>query len=299
MIESTGPQVADPMIGWLVGLVVGGVVAAGLWKALASTFDQPLFARTNHRGRDVPVAAGIVVFLTVVVVAGAWRFIDAAFAWIDLGADARTSAVLVAGGFGLLGLFDDMAAQGDDRGFRGHLGALTRGRLTTGGVKLVVGGFLAMAVTPATGGFVWWRLLLGAAVIALAANTANLFDRAPARCTKVAVVCAVPLFAACAPLDRPLLAGVAIVIGAAIGLVGFDARERLMLGDAGSNVLGAVLGWGLVATTGWVVQVVVLAVLVALNLASERVSFSRVIDGTPVLRAIDRFGRPDPGDPVQ
>ncbi|HET8929818.1 MAG TPA: hypothetical protein VFN21_04090, partial [Acidimicrobiales bacterium] len=82
-------------------------------------------------------------------------------------------------------------------------------------------------------------------------------------------------------------------------LVFFDAREQLMLGDAGSNILGAALGWGLVATTDWQAQVVVLVVLLALNAASEKVSFSRVIDETPVLRAIDRFGRADPEGSAQ
>ncbi|MBS1847889.1 MAG: hypothetical protein JST73_06380, partial [Actinobacteria bacterium] len=188
----------------------------------------------------------------------------------------------------------DLGMFGDDRGFRGHVGALVRGRLTTGGVKLLGGGFLAVMVTPTAHGFIWWRVLLGAAVIALAANTANLFDRAPARCIKGALLWGVVLFATCDAAARPSLGGVAIVLGAAIGLMVFDAREQLMLGDAGSNVLGAVLGWGVVATTGWVTQVVVLAALVALNIVSERVSFSKVIDGNRVLRAIDRFGRSAP-----
>lgn len=293
------PPVADPVVVWIVGFLAAAAVAAGLWVVLRSTFDQPLFVRRNHRGREVPVGAGIVLFLTVTAVTGVWRLVDSAFGWIDPGADARLWAVVVAGGFGLLGLFDDLAARGDDRGFRGHLGALAQGRLTTGGVKLLGGGLLALAVVPLSDGFVWWRILLGAAVVALAANTANLFDRAPARCTKVVVVCAIVLFAACGSWDRPLLAGVAIGVGAAVGLVFFDAREHLMLGDAGSNVAGALLGWGLVATTGWAAQVIVLAVLLVLNLASEKVSFSRVIDDTPLLRAIDRFGRPAPDDPGQ
>lgn len=294
MVAPSNPVVADPIAVWLVGAVCGAGVAAVLWVAVRDTFAQPLFTRRNHRGRLVPVAAGIVVTLTLIAVTGVWRVLVSALGWIDPGADARTHALVIAGGFGLLGLFDDLAAQGDDRGFRGHLGALARGRLTTGGLKLLGGGLLALAVTPAVDEFVWWRLVLGAAVIALAANTANLFDRAPARCTKVALGCAVPLFLTCAPVERPLLAGLAVLVGAAIGLVFFDARESLMLGDAGANVLGAALGWGLVATTGPVTQLVVLVVLVGLNLASEKVSFSRVIDGNGVLRAIDRFGRPAP-----
>lgn len=292
MLKFTEPEMADPLVVWLVAFVAGAGLAVVIWRMLAPTFAQPLFARTNHRGASVPVAAGIVLVLAGVVVAGVWRFVNSLFGWINVGADVLISTVLIAGGFALLGLFDDLASQGDDRGFRGHVGALLNGRLTTGAVKLLGGGFFALMVSPLSGGRAWWQLALGAAVIALAANTANLLDRAPARCTKVALVCTVVLLVTCGSLERPWLSGVVLIMGAAVGLVGFDARERLMLGDTGSNVLGAVLGWGLVATTGWVVQLVVLVVLIALNLASEKVSFSKVIEANTVLRTIDRFGRP-------
>ena len=79
-----------------------------------------------------------------------------------------------------------------------------------------------------------------------------------------------------APADRTHLTAVAMLLGAALGLLVFDLREELMLGDAGSNVLGAIAGLGVVLTCGLAVRVVVLLVVVGLNLASERVSFSRV-----------------------
>lgn len=285
----------DPVLTWVIGVVAGAAAAVVGWLALRGVFDQVSLQRTNHSGRQVPVAAGIVLFVATVAVVGLWRLVDVATRTLDMGADARILMVLLAGGFGLLGLFDDLAGTGDERGFRGHLGALADGRLTTGGLKLVGGGLLALVLAPAgPDGQTWWRMLLAAAVIALAANTANLLDRAPARATKVALVCAVALFATCGAMQRPALAGVAIVVGAAIGLVFFDAREQLMLGDTGSNILGAALGWGLAATTGWVPQVIVLVVLIALNLVSEKVSFSQVIDANPVLRGLDRLGRPDP-----
>jgi hypothetical protein len=84
---------------------------------------------------------------------------------------------------------------------------------------------------------------------------------------------------------------IASVIGAAAGLLGADLRERLMLGDTGANVLGAVIGLGVVLETSRAVRTVVLIGLVVLNLASERVSFSRVIAATPGLRQLDDLGR--------
>ncbi|MEO9223782.1 MAG: hypothetical protein ABI276_02175, partial [Acidimicrobiales bacterium] len=75
------------------------------------------------------------------------------------------------------------------------------------------------------------------------------------------------------------------------GLLLFDLREELMLGDAGANALGAVLGLGLVLSSGFTTRLVVLAVVAALNVASEWVSYSNVIDRIGLLRAADRAGR--------
>lgn len=287
-------------VSWAFGFVAAAVAAVAAWIAMRDTFEQPLFARRNYRGVDVPVGVGVLVAVVTVGVSGAWLALESLGETTLRTAQLTSSLVLVcllACGFGLLGLFDDLAAKGDDRGFTGHVKALLGGRLTTGGLKLIVGGLLALALTAVTSldlGF--GRVILGGAVISLAANLGNLFDRAPGRCTKVTLICGVALFAASGAADRLTLVGVAVVLGAAVGLGVFDLREQLMLGDAGSNILGAVLGWGVVATTGWQVQVVVLVVLLALNAASEKVSFSSVIDSTPPLRALDRLGRRQPPD---
>ena len=90
---------------------------------------------------------------------------------------------------------------------------------------------------------------------------------------------------------EPALAGVALVVGGGAGLLVPDLRERLMLGDAGANVLGAALGLGVVLACSSGVRTAVLVVVVVLNLASERVSFSRVIARVPPLRAADTWGR--------
>jgi len=80
-------------------------------------------------------------------------------------------------------------------------------------------------------------------------------------------------------------------VGAGAGLLPADLGERLMLGDAGANVLGAVLGLGVVIACSPGTRTVVLVVVALLNLASERVSFSRVIAAVPPLRVADRWGR--------
>jgi UDP-N-acetylmuramyl pentapeptide phosphotransferase/UDP-N-acetylglucosamine-1-phosphate transferase len=63
-----------------------------------------------------------------------------------------------------------------------------------------------------------------------------------------------------------------------------------MLGDAGANALGAALGVGALLTLGPGARLVLTAVLLALNLAADLTSFSRLIKRTPVLDRLDRLG---------
>ena len=65
-----------------------------------------------------------------------------------------------------------------------------------------------------------------------------------------------------------------------------------MLGDAGSNVIGAVLGVGMVLSVTETQRWILLVVVLALNLSSEVVSFTKVIDSVGVLRRLDRLGSP-------
>jgi hypothetical protein len=122
-------------------------------------------------------------------------------------------------------------------------------------------------------------LLLDGVVVAGSANLLNLLDLRPGRALKVALLGA-------AALGRPGLVGVAAV------LLPDDLAERTMLGDAGANALGAVLGLALADRLRSRPSTAAAAgVLVALTAASEVVSFSRVIDATPPLRRLDRLGR--------
>jgi len=277
----------------LLGVMLGtALLAAGLWMAGRTMFEAPVLQRRNYRDVDVPVGAGMVLVMAVVATQAVIAVLDVAGR--TAGGQERLGLLLVlvaALGFGLLGLFDDLAAHGDDKGFRGHVTAMARGRLTTGGLKLAGGGLLAIVVVAASGVDDLGTLLVGAVLVALAANLGNLFDRAPGRTTKVGLILGLVLLAATGTAERSLLLGTAAVLGAALGLLVFDLREELMLGDAGANVLGAAVGLGLVLTTGLTAQLIVLVVLVGLNAASEKVSFSRVIDRVAPLRFLDRLGR--------
>lgn len=280
-------------------LLAGGALAAVLLERAATpVLAAPALRRENYRGRQLATGGGLLIVLAVLVV----EAIRTAAAEFGLGEELsdsliRSVVLFACFAFAFLGLIDDLLGTDADRGFRGHLLALRRGRLTTGALKLFGGGVVAIVLTAAPGEVSGRRLLADAALVALAANLGNLLDRAPGRTIKVGVLAYVPV--ALAAGTGPVGLALAPVLGAAIGLLPADLGERLMLGDTGANLLGAVLGLAVVLETGRPVRTVVLVVLLLLNLASERVSFSRVIDATPGLRHLDRLGRQRGQEPQQ
>jgi UDP-GlcNAc:undecaprenyl-phosphate GlcNAc-1-phosphate transferase len=273
----------------LVYVVIGAALGAMAWLVLQPVLAMPAFLRANYRDAAVPTATGLVIVLVVLVVA-AFGALGEAAGWSEdaIAATSRDLMVRAALGFGFLGLLDDLAGGGSGGGFRGHLLALRDGRVTTGLVKLAGGALVAVVVaTPlASDSFGW--LLADAAVIALAANLANLLDRAPGRALKAAGAAFVALVA----VDRAsaALCGPGVAIGAGAALLVPDLRERAMLGDTGANVVGAAAGLGAVIVLEHGAVLAVLVALLALNLVSEWVSFSAVIDRTGPLRWLDRLG---------
>jgi UDP-GlcNAc:undecaprenyl-phosphate/decaprenyl-phosphate GlcNAc-1-phosphate transferase len=270
--------------------VVGLVAAAVLWVLSAGAFGGAVFRRENFRGRALPTAVGIIIALVVLATDAVVAVIAAAGAEPDAATvESLRLTTFTALGFGLLGLLDDLGGAGESGGFAAHLRALAEGRLTTGAIKLFGGAAVAVVVVATREPDSIGRVLADGALVALAANLGNLFDRAPGRTIKVALVAFLVLVLAVGA-ERGLV-GVALAVGAGAGLLTADLGERLMLGDAGANVLGAVLGLGVVLTCSPGVRTVVLVLVAALNLASEWVSFSRVIAAAPPLRAADRWGR--------
>ncbi len=269
------------------GAVVGAVAARLGWTALTSRppAGASRWRRTNHRGEPITLLEGpaAVAGLAagIVLVPGLPR-------------PLRAAGAVAALGSGAVGLLDDLAEQGASKGLRGHLGALRRGEITTGLVKIVgigVSGLLAAAMArPRDGGagrvVAVLDVLGSGALVAGTANLVNLFDLRPGRALKVVLLHA-PALVSPGP-GAPL---VAVAVGTAAALLPEDLAERAMLGDCGANSLGAVLGTAAVATRSRRGRLAALTGVVALILASEKVSFTRVIAATPGLREFDQLGR--------
>jgi hypothetical protein len=161
-----------------------------------------------------------------------------------------------------IGLADDLWS-GPERGFRGHLRA---GR-TTGVLKLVGIPLVGLVAT---------RKVSGALLVGLAANCLNQLDARPGRALKAYLVGAL---------------AVGAPAGSAVHLLPYDLREKGMLGDAGSNALGAMLGLSSVSRLTGTSRWLAIGALAGLNLLGERRSLGELIERTPVLRALDELGR--------
>jgi len=244
--------------------------------------------RTNHRGEPVTLLEGPAVVL------GAGAGLLAA---PGVPARVRAGGAVALLAAGALGAYDDLAGDGGRKGLAGHLGALAHGELTTGAVKLLglaVAGLVSAALTgprDRQGGSCAVRVadtVLGGAVVAGSANLVNLLDLRPGRALKVVAVQAVALLGAS---PRASAAPAAVALGAAAAALPADLGERTMLGDCGANAAGALLGVAALGRLRPQGRAVLLAALLALTVASERVSFTAVIEGTPVLRQLDALGR--------
>jgi UDP-N-acetylmuramyl pentapeptide phosphotransferase/UDP-N-acetylglucosamine-1-phosphate transferase len=280
----------------VVGLLVGLVTVRFLRIVSGDILRSPALERRNYRDRVVPTAGGMFIILAVLIIEAGRSVLGAIGVGSETGlTEARTAVLFAVFGFGFLGLVDDLTAVGGDRGFRGHLGALRDGRVTTGMLKLVGGAGVAVVLVASPGFKSGRTLVVDAMLIALAANLGNLLDRAPGRTIKFGLLAYVPI--AIAIGTAPIGVALAPVMGAALGLVGDDLHERVMLGDTGANVIGAVLGLAVVLGSRDSIRLAVMLVLLGLNIAAELVSFSSVIDAVPPLRAFDRFGRRRPQPP--
>ena len=282
----------DGIATWLLAFTVGFLAVRFLVLAAGDVLAARVLQRENYRGVVMPGAAGVLVVFALLVVESGRAGFGALGVGELSGLTMERSLVLFAVfGFGLLGLVDDLVAEGDARGFRGHLQEAARGRLTTGLVKLAGGAGVSVVLVAMPGFATGRRLLVDAVLVALSANLGNLLDRRPGRAIKVGLAAYVPL--ALVLGGGPVGVALAPVMGAAAGLLPDDLRERLMLGDTGANVIGAVIGLGVVLGCGETTRLVALCAVAALNVAAELVSFTKVIERVPLLRRLDEWGRPD------
>jgi UDP-N-acetylmuramyl pentapeptide phosphotransferase/UDP-N-acetylglucosamine-1-phosphate transferase len=239
--------------------------------------------RPNFRGQPVLASYGLVSFVYISALIGVLSIVG----YIDW-----LPARMYLGVMGLmwtLGVLDDIYGTREFGGFKGHFTQLfVKRKLTTGAVKALGGGAVAL--------YAGWRVadgniimcLVDALLIALSTNILNLLDLRPGRAVAVFFVgIGVTCIVAGGQIDRPWVVGVIAAVTLAFGIV--DSRGKAMMGDAGSNSLGAALGLTIALNTKDNIsfQLVCIALMAALHVYSEMHSVNALIERNRVLRGID------------
>lgn len=302
----------------VVGAGIG--VCAGLGHVLRrKRIKASQWERTNFHGVTVSLRGGVAMAGAAVASAAV------ASALSDQPRAALGGAVAALGG-AVAGYIDDVDQGAHDggkvaKGLKGHLGALAHGQVTTGVIKIAGIGASALAASALVGSKATSvsgkaaDLALNTVLIAGTANLANLLDLRPGRALKATVLVATPLsYFSCAAAKTPAsgASGAASATpaapasasgasaqrllasglnAAAITALVEDLQETTMLGDTGANAAGALLGTSLAANDSWKLRLGTALGVVGLILASEKVSFSKVIAANPALNWLDQLWR--------
>jgi hypothetical protein len=253
-------------------------------------FDAGL-VRENFRGAKLAFPLGAILATAALVALAPLAFLDDR-ADLDLLDPELRRWLPYLLGVAFLGFLDDSLGRGEaveaPRGWRGHTRALRQGRLSTGAIKAI--GALALAAYVVAGrGLESWAYLADVALLILATNAFNLLDLRPGRAEKglALLVLALCLGAwTLAPLELLGIFAGPILVGA-----WFTLRERAMLGDTGSNLIGAVAGVWLLTMLDESGRLIALVAFVGLTVFGELRSLSRTIDSVPPLRWLDSLGR--------
>ena len=302
----------------VVGAGIG--VCAGLGYVLRrKRIKASQWERTNFHGVTVSLRGGVAM-------AGAAVASAAVASALSDQPRAALGGVVASLGGGLAGYIDDVDQGAHDggkvaKGLKGHLGALAHGQVTTGVIKIAGIGASALAASALVGSKATSvsgkaaDLALNTVLIAGTANLANLLDLRPGRALKATVLVATPLsYFSCAAAKTPAsgASGAASATpaapasasgasaqrllasglnAAAITALVEDLQETTMLGDTGANAAGALLGTSLAANDSRKLRLGATLGVVGLILASEKVSFSKVIAANPALNWLDQLWR--------
>lgn len=274
-----------------IGFPVGIAVALLVVPAGARGLRDAGFARENYRGALLAFPLGAVLATAALVALAPLAFLDDRADLELLVPDLRRWMPYLLGVV-FLGFLDDALGRGEEsgapRGWRGHASALRDGSLSTGAVKAI--GALALAAYVVSGrGLESWRYLADVALLILATNLFNLLDLRPGRAEKGLALLGAGLCLGAWTLAPFELLG--IFVGPVFVGAWLTLRERAMLGDTGSNLVGAVAGVWLLTSLGEDGRLLALLAVGALTIYGELRSISATIESLPPLRWLDSLGR--------
>jgi len=274
-----------------VGLPLALAISLFLVPAGARGLRDAGLVRENYRGALLAFPLGAVLATAALVALAPLAFLDDRGDLDLLEPELRRWLPYLLG-IAFLGFLDDALGRGEvvatPRGWRGHWAALREGSLSTGAIKAI--GALALAAYVVSGrGLEDWRYIADVALLVLATNLGNLLDLRPGRAEKGLALLGVGLCLGAWTWEPLELLG--IFVGPVIVGAWLTLGERAMLGDTGSNLIGAIAGVWLLTVLGPDGRLIALAAVLALTVYGEIRSISATVDSVPPLRWLDSLGR--------
>ncbi|MDS1030111.1 hypothetical protein RDV78_06335 [Bacillota bacterium LX-D] len=262
-----------------LGLFNGWIIRPIIFNFLVSKS----LVSDNYKGKKVITAAGISLFFS---------FITTVFT-LELIKPEQEIPLLLLWGVSLVsmvGFWDDIWEDSHTKGLKGHIKALTEGRLTTGAMKAIVGLLVAFFVSRnfSTNLF---SLALNILILALTINALNLFDLRPGRAIKIFYIAFFGLLFT-HPWENETLWLLALA-GTLFVYAPWDLSGRAMLGDTGSNLLGFFIGYNFVVLVSTPNKILIVLFLLLVHWYSEHYSLTELISKRKLLNFLDRLGRPE------
>lgn len=239
--------------------------------------NSPLVEK-NYLGVDIPNSMGLVFLFTPLLSLGIMSIF---YPIEDL-------FIFLFGlySIGLLGFLDDTIGTDEYKGLKGHIGQFFKGNLTSGNIKASLGFFIALLITIYNQDKLY---LTNALIIALTINFHNLLDLRPGRVSKAFIIISiiVILISKTSKYNYILIT----LLGAILFYINKDLKAQLMMGDTGSNILGFSLGYYIMMSLGDISKFIILTLLIAIHIYTEKFSLTETIENIKILNFLDKLGR--------
>jgi UDP-GlcNAc:undecaprenyl-phosphate GlcNAc-1-phosphate transferase len=274
-----------------VGFPLAIALAVPMLPAGARGLRDAGLVRTNYRGAALAFPLGAILATVSLIALAPLAVLNDRLSLDLLSPELRRWLPYLLG-IAFLGFLDDALGQGEaaatPRGWRGHWGALREGRLSTGAIKAI--GAVALAAYVVSGqGLATGRYIADVVLLVLTTNLFNLLDLRPGRVEKALALlgAGLCLFAwTLAPIELLGIFAGPVLVGAWLTL-----GERAMLGDTGSNLVGAIAGVWLLTVLSPDARLIALGIVLVLTVYGELRSISATIERVPPLRWLDSLGR--------
>jgi UDP-N-acetylmuramyl pentapeptide phosphotransferase/UDP-N-acetylglucosamine-1-phosphate transferase len=242
----------------------------------AKIFIKSGWKVTNYLGRETPYSLGLCVFIAICYVT------------FQVTSKITTFAILYLFVLWLSGFIDDRFGSKYPKGLKGHiLLFVNTGRISTGLVKLSSTIIAALVYITYIVNGTYIDRIVAFFILIMSPHVMNLFDTRPLRVWKVLALHSVMFIPFLWQVSFGLLASIFFMIAS---IIYFEGNRIGMLGDNGATLLGGVVSIFAIYNLQLSLQLLLLGIYISVIVFTERFSISALIEKSPFLKRIDRWG---------